>query len=547
MSLPSPKRRWTPRLALACCLLAPLPAAAAPVPPRPETPVVPDPTSAAIDELLARSWQEGDDLKPVGRTDDHAFLRRVTLDLAGRIATPDELRAFTADRRADRRLRAIDRLLRSDECNTFWAERMTDELLPPWTDAAWRERFVGMMRDHLARGGSYRDLVKRLLTATGRPAEEPAVIFSLALLGREHPKNRWADDGRFDTIPLVEKVGRNFLAVDLHCIRCHDHPFDPALKQVNFWGMIGFFRQLDRVTEKPGDVLLRDNPGFNANGALFYEKRNGLVLVRRVSFLDGTRLAPEEKNRREVLADHVTRHDNFAKAFVNRTWAHLLGHGLNQQPPWDDLNENNPFVHPELADRLARDFAASGYDPKKLMRWICASEAYQRCSAGVLPADVLFLRAGWRPLTARQRLNATLTALRAEVTLTAKERRTLRDDWLAAQPIAPQNCEAHLVPADCPPDSPGDLDALRVLLASPEIRTALEHPEGTVALAMKDKTPASVLDELFLTAFNRYPTVRESETLLKQLAEPGRRQVSAAAWQDLFWTMLCSTEFLGNR
>ena len=68
--------------------------------------------------------------------------------------------------------------------------------------------------------------------------------------------------------------------------------------------------------------------------------------------------------------------------------------------------------------------------------------------AGVLGllTSLLLQRAGWRPLTARQRLNATLTALRAEVTLTAKERRTLRDDWLAAQPVAPQDCEAHLVP-----------------------------------------------------------------------------------------------------
>jgi len=547
MSPSSPKRRWTPRLALACCLLAGFPAAAAPVPPRPEAPHLPDETSAAVDELLARSWQEGGDLRPVGRTDDHAFLRRVTLDLAGRIATPDELRAFTADRRADRRLRAIDRLLRSDECNTFWAERMTDELLPPWTDAAGRKRFVEMMRDHLARGGSYSDLVKRLLTATGRPADEPAVVFSLALRGREHPKDRWADEGRFDTIPLVEKVSRTFLAVDLHCIRCHDHPFDPELKQKHFWGVIGFFRQLDRVEEKPGDFLLRDNPGFNESGVVYYEKRNGAVLGTKLLFLDGTRVAPGEKKRREVLADHVARHANFSKAFVNRTWAHLLGHGLNEHPPWDDFNENNPFVHPELADRLARDFAASGYDPKQLMRWICATEAYQRCSAGVLPPDVLFLRAGWRPLTARQRLNATLTALRAEVTLTAKERRTLRDDWLAAQPVAPQNCEAHLVPADCPPDPPADLEALSVLFASPEIRGALEHPEGTVALAMKGKAPPSVLDELFLTAFNRYPTVRESETLLRQLTESGRPRVSAAAWQDLFWAMLCSSEFLGNR
>ncbi len=527
-------------LLLTCCLLAP-------VPPRDDTPRPRDATTKAIDDLLAKYWKEND-LSPSARTDDQQFLRRLTLDLVGRIATPDELKAFTADRRADKRLRVLDKLLLSDECNQFWAEITTDALLPPWADAIGRERLAAMLRDHSARNGSYKDLVEKLLTATGRPADNPAVVFALSLLGSELPKERWAEEGRFDAIPLAEKVGRTFLAVNLQCIRCHDHPFNAELRQPQFWGMMGFFRQLERGEGKPGDTLLSDNPALNNSGLLHYGRRNGVIAAVAVAFLDGTRLKPDEQRpRRAVLAEHVTRHPHFAKAFVNRTWAHFFGRGLTEQAVADDFNENNPFVHPELIDRLARDFTASGYDPKKLMRALCASDVYQLRGVGLLPPAESFHRAGWRPLSSVQRLNATLTALRADVTLTGPERQALRNSWLAMKPMPFTDCEAHL---ECVTDLPPtalNFDALRLLLISPEIAAALAHPQGTVAEAMKAKEPATILDQLFLAAFNRYPTARESTALLKQLQEPGRPKNAAAAWQDLFWTMLTTREFIGNR
>ena len=539
--------RSLPCLLLCCALLAPVSATAAPLPPR-EVALRPlDATIAALDVLLAQHWSTNE-LTPAERTDDHQFLRRVTLDLIGRIATPEELRDFTADRRVDKRLRMIDRLLQADECDAFWAELWTDELLPPSTDRRARRDFQKMLHRHTAQNGSYKELTERLLAATGKPTENPAVVFTLAHLGRELPKDRWVGEGRFEAIPLVEKVGRTFLAVDTHCIRCHDHAYDPELKQSHFWGLMGFVRQLDLVVEKPGDLLLRENPELHKDGFLLYERRNGIGARNTVQFLDGTRLKPDEQRpRRVVLADRVTNHANFSKAFVNRTWTHFFGRGLTEQPQLVEFNDSNPFVHPELIERLALDFAATGYEPKKLMRWICASDAYQQRDAGMLPPVASFHRAGWRPLTAEQRLNSMLLALKADATLTAQERSALRDGWRAALPLTPDNCEAHLVPADQPPSTALNLELLRFQLASPELAAALKHPHGTVAKALQAKRPDAILDQLFLAAYNRYPTAVETRQLLKQLTEPTLPQIPAAAWQDLFWTLLNTSEFLGNR
>ena len=81
--------------------------------------------------------------------------------------------------------------------------------------------------------------------------------------------------------------------------------------------------------------------------------------------------APAGKTRRQLMADFVIRHDNFAKAYVNRVWGHLFGRGLNKEPTVDDFGSHNEVVHPELLNYLAEEFAKYNYDPKMLLEWIC--------------------------------------------------------------------------------------------------------------------------------------------------------------------------------
>src|SRR5262249_42451283 len=106
---------------------------------------------------------------------------------------------------------------------------------------------------------------------------------------------------------------------------------------------------------------------------------NAVVVVTSATFLNKEGIAKGEKlSRRESLTRFIVNHENFTKAFVNRMWGHFFGHGLGELPAVDDFGEHNKIVHPELLDRLAKDFAGTGhYDPKHLIRWICNSDAYQ--------------------------------------------------------------------------------------------------------------------------------------------------------------------------
>src|SRR5262249_15255527 len=155
----------------------------------------------------------------------------------------------------------------------------------------------------------------------------------------------WGEQGRFDVVPLTDRLGRFFLGTDLHCVRCHDHPYNPELKQAHFWGVNAFLRQIDRVGDGAGEPAIRDNPELNKGGRVFMERRNGIVLPVLPTFLDGTQLKAEGKRpRREVLASLVPTHPHFHPAVVNRIWTRLMGRGLTEQPGSEDFGEYNPFV-----------------------------------------------------------------------------------------------------------------------------------------------------------------------------------------------------------
>jgi hypothetical protein len=546
MSTAVSHRRLPILSALAACLLVVLPAAAAPVPEDDPKPRTAEPTTRAVNDILSRAWKDNN-LEPAPRTSDAAFLRRVTLDVLGRIPTPEEVRAFEGEQRADKRLRLVDRLLRSHEYAAYWAEVWTDWLLPPRLDPEQRERFVAWLRKHLAAAGSYKELVIKLLGATGKPADNPAVLFTLAYLGQPIPEKQRAAEGQFDLVPLTGRVGRFFLATDLHCVQCHDHPFTAELRQGSFWGVNAFFRQAERVGDGPADFLLRDNPELNKPGVVTYQRRNGRFATTPPAFLDGTGLlASEKRPRREIAALFVTGHPNFSRAVVNRLWAHFFGRDLTETGVVDDFGEHNPFVQPELMDRLARDFTAGGHDLRKLIGWLCASDAYQLRAAPAAPETAqLFPRMTVKRLGHRERLGALLTALRADVALTDRQRARLRADWLALAPLPAENCEAHLQigPAALPEASAA---VVRFLWTSPEVQAALAHPQGTVARALALKKPAAILDELCLTALGRPATAAEAARWLRQLAEKEQTDIRAAAWQDLLWAMLASSAFAAN-
>jgi hypothetical protein len=501
-----------------------------------------------IDDLLAEQWKENK-LTPAPRTSDAEFMRRACLDVTGQIPLPHEVRVFEQDPSPDKRPRLIDRLLESDDYNAHWSGLWTNWLLAgPMPQSDQRERFRAWLHEQFARKISHKALTEKLLTATGKPSDNPATLFLLAHLGLEVAPNRQPAEGRYNVEPATWRSIRAFLGLQIGCTRCHDHPYSVDWKQKHFFGVNGFLRQLD-VT---ADGALIDNLQLNPNGTIRYKRPNGVFLPGIAVFLDGRTMDfASQQTRRQQLAEHMVGHKNFAPALVNRYWGQFFGRGMSRLRTFDDFGEHNEVAHPKLLEKMATDFVAGGYDYKKLIRWICNSDAYQLQSvwnSSNLPpeTEVWFSRMPLKELKPRQRLNALLRAGRADDILTPAEQRQFRQRWLRVmeKPDVADEMDYNI----CVnwKTAPVYFEAALMMHFDRDVARMLEHQRGTVAQALHAGKPAAIQDELYLAALNRHPTAKEKAWIDRELAKM-KPESAVAFWQDLFFALLNSSEFIFNR
>lgn len=298
------------------------------------------PEQAAINAILERAWAAaGIDPAPV--CSDELYLRRVTLDLLGRIPTLREREVFLAQ---PDRSQLVARLLAAEEFVSFWAELWTTQLVGYDLDDASGER--AMLADWLAtqirRSRPYDEIALELLTASGESAFSGPVNFLL----------------RYPEEPIV-KVSRVFLGIRLDCARCHDHPFDRWTQQ-DYAGMSRFFHTLKREEISAGNVRLVD-------------VLSAVEAQEMPRFLNGA--VPRTSQWRAEFGLFVTRSRPFARNFANRLWYHFLGRGIVQ--PVDDVSRENPPAVPELLEHLADEARRSRFDLRHMIRLICGSRAYQ--------------------------------------------------------------------------------------------------------------------------------------------------------------------------
>ena len=348
-----------------------------------------------IDEGIKAAWEENK-VTPAPRCDDYDFIRRASLDIIGRIATPAEIKTYLEDSQQDRRKKLIDRLLKSEEYPKNWANIWANWLLTrsgAFGKGQYHEQMQTWLEDQFAQNRPFHETVKDLITAEGENTKNGAVNFILAHVGMANPRGEERDNGQFDMVPITSRISRLFLGVQTQCTQCHDHPFDAKLKQNHFWGINAFLRQVKRngTPPVPGNrmmgfspLTLTDDTSVNVDAPVLFETRNAKLLPAKAQFLDGTKLTTEEKNgkkvpvqgkaRRQELAQLVVEHPNFGKAQVNRMWAHFFGKGFVN--PIDDFNDQNQPSHPELLEELGKKYRHYGFNQKELIRWICNSEAY---------------------------------------------------------------------------------------------------------------------------------------------------------------------------
>jgi hypothetical protein len=408
-------------------------------------------------------------------------------------------------------------------------------------------------------------MVKTLLTASGKNDDHPAVNFILAHVGEQNPPDRRSTDGHFEMVPITSRITRLFLGTQVQCAQCHDHPFTASIKQEMFWGVNAFLRQVDRVGDLPmrrQDNLrvleLTDKESANPNASVYYEKRNGVVLKRRATFLpsgeekDGPEMEKGLKGieRRKALAQFILDHEKFPVAITNRMWGVFFGRGFTN--PIDDFNDNNQPSNPELLNELAARFKHYGYDQKKMIRWICNSNAYNlSCVANTTndkaEQEVLFSRMLMKSMSPEQLFESLMTATQAELADKGneKERADKRDAWLGKLVSQFGDDEGNEVNFN------GTVVQALLMMNGDEINTAIARKEkGTVAQAVaKYRTNYSrIISELYLAALNREPTPKELKLILDKMSTTGRWKDKdlQAPFQDLFWALLNSNEFMLN-
>ena len=354
--------------------------------------------AALIDSEIDRRLAESG-VAPSPPADDAEFLRRATLDLTGTVPTLERVRSFLGDRDPDRRAKLIDDLLASPAFGRRLAEQWADILIKRDFDsnrALKTEPFIRWLAERINADAGWDGIVREMVTASGSEADNPAALFVLA------------NQDMFQPSPakLAAATANLFLGISLHCAECHEHPTVPEWKPQDFWGLAAFYGHLR--FEREGNLPAPKNPNpvrlveieRRSEPRSRLARRNGERAVEPGAVIaipdptDNTKsigtvpakyFGGESPRLRSVpyrpaLADWLTAPDNalFARAAVNRIWAQMFARGLVQ--PLEDMHPDNAATHPAILHALADEFAASGFDVKRVFRAIALSAAYQRTS-----------------------------------------------------------------------------------------------------------------------------------------------------------------------
>jgi len=533
-----------------------------------------------INEMISSKWKgdKGESLyTPAERCTDYEFIRRVSLDIIGRIAKVEEIQKFMKDPPATRRAMLVERLLASDEYTknwatlwTFWLMTRTGDKLYKDQIELWLEEEVFAQKvDDKPNDASIKDLATKLITANGKTNDKGEVNYLLAHLGGE--LGRTADrrqpqvnlkelrekEGMFDMVPVTSRTVRLFLGYQIQCTQCHDHPFNADWKQKHFWGVNAFFRQVERegqvvMMKKKGmpqsPLMLKDNTEFNAKGVVYYEKRNGVFLPSEPIFLDGSKLPKETSvaTRRETLAKYLTGHKNFSKAFVNRMWGHFFSRGMNEKPAADDFGEHNPLIHEELLDKLGELFVAVNYNPKQLIRWVTLSDAYQLKATANKTNDktddeVFFSRQLLKAMGPEELYESLLTATQPNTKRTNDDAtRNRRQTWIGRLTQNFGDDEGNEITFN------GTVVQALLMMNGRDLNEALNAPGGTLekSKALKGK---DAVDHLFLATLNRPCTAKEySQINAASALKGGAKDDTNAMLTDVFWALLNCNEFILN-
>ena len=488
--------------------------------------------------------------QPSALADDSEWLRRVSLDLLGRVPTFTEAESFFENHDKHKRVKLVDQLL----SDTSYARNLTTL----WTnlligrssnDRVNRDAFQQFLRQGFAANRPWNEVVADLIAAEGDNSQNGATNFLIAHLNN-------------DATPATAVAARVFLGRQIQCNQCHNNPFDES-KQIAFWELNSCFQQTTMVARQrhdnpPGTAagMVTELVTKETGGPTYFETQTGLMRVAYPRF-EGHDIDPNpDTNRRRKLARLMTSgaQPHLAAAFVNRMWEHFFGSGFTRRV--DDMGSHQPVSHPELLELLSDQFVLSNYNVNLLVRWICLSEPYQLSSRfsesnhdddptlGDLPA---FSRMYVKTMTAEQAYDSLLTATKVHQSGTV--------DWTQAEQNRQQWLQQFVVSFQTDENDEamsfnGTIENALSLMNGPLVSKAIDESSGNFLgeIVRQKSSENEKLRSLWVAVLCRPPAPNELSIAKKMLrGSPSSQNIvsrNVEPYQDVLWALLNSNEFI---
>ena len=374
-----------------------------------EQPSSATPIEQVVDFYIDQQLKE-EKITPSGSADDATIIRRLTLDLIGRIPTPAETASYVSSNAPDKLKLKVESLLASPAFSRHLGNDLNTMLMAG---------NPGSIRDYLVKSiqarQSWDQIYRTLMTPDEANADQKGASDFL--------KQRLSDGDK-----LTSDISSLFFGVNMSCARCHDHPLVQDWKQDHFYGMKSFvartfdnggslaehdiglvkFKTTKGVEKKAQMMFITgkviDHPSIREPKDDDLKKEKELIEKHKK---DKTQLPTPAFSSRKTLVEvslQKEQRDFFARSIVNRMWYRMFGTGLVM--PLDQMHSENPPSHPELLEWLARDMADHGYDIRRLIRGLVLSKAYSRSSkwtgGSERPIPSLFAVAPVKALTPMQ-------------------------------------------------------------------------------------------------------------------------------------------------
>ncbi|MFN3192429.1 MAG: DUF1549 domain-containing protein [Aureliella sp.] len=475
-------------------------------------------------------------IPPSSIADDETWIRRVTLDIAGRLPTPKETTEFLTLKDESKFSAKVRELLASpgyaDHFAKKWSAILRNTRPTPGHQFS-SFAFHNWLRTSLQTNKPYDQFVTEILTASGDVDSNAPVAWYQSVTNMES---------------RVEDAAQLFLGQRLQCARCHHHPYE-KWSQRDYFQMAAFF---SKVKKKEGQIA--EQPVFvsRIGGAGARHPKTGENLPPAPLGQSPLALQPED-DPRVALADWMTARDNpyFAKSLVNRYWKHFFSKGIVE--PEDDLRITNPPSNAELLDGLAEFFVEKGFDLQELIHLLCTSSTYRLSSSlnDLNESDSnTFSRFYPRRLSAEVLLDAV-----DQVGLTTTEFAGLPAHTKAIS-LPDTSYSSYFLDVFGQPDGATACECERSgevtlaqslhLLNSKEVQAKLSNNAGLAAsMAASSDDMHLLVEQLYQVALSRKPSDAEMSAAIEYLVDvlPDQRR---SAFEDLVWAIINTKEFLFN-